>query len=194
MERSTRSDKAGGNRQVARLCSTTLIIDPQGLPSRHSEPQRQLRPFDRATEASSIQPSTPDANREHADQACAAIALVRVATLTDIPSLIWSKKFPTRGKCGGLLGPDRGTGRAMWGVFAGIGVWCALYPVDRGMAGPSRCPEVARRHAITFRARRSMGRLAWAMDGIVGRWNDQPADGRARAEGEEDLIPRSSSR
>jgi hypothetical protein len=34
-----------------------------------------------------------------------------------------------------------------------------------------------------------MGRLAWAMDGIVGRWNDQPADGRARAEGEEDLIP-----
>jgi len=94
------------------------------------EPQRQLRPFDRATEASSIQPSTPDANREHADQACAAIALVRVATLTDIPSLIWSKKFPTRGKCGGLLGPDRGL-RAMWGIFAGIGIWCALYPLVR---------------------------------------------------------------
>lgn len=35
-----------------------------------------------------IQPSTPDANREHADQACAAIALVRVLRPTDTLPLI----------------------------------------------------------------------------------------------------------
>ncbi len=41
---------------------------------------------------------TPDANREHPDQGCVAIALVRVLKPTDIVSLIWLKNnSPQRG-------------------------------------------------------------------------------------------------
>ena len=84
------------------------------------------------------------------------------------PSLIWLKKqFPARGNCwpvGARSVTERHVGCFRWNR----GLVCPL-SVDHGMAGPPRCSESARRDAITFQAKTSMGCVAWAMDGIDRR-------------------------
>jgi hypothetical protein len=90
------------------------------------------------------------------------------------------KQFPARGNCAGLLGLDRGLQRHV-GCFRWNRDLVHPLSVDYGVAGAPRRPESARRHAIAFQARTSMGHVAWAVDGIVA-----PPAGRDRADGEAD--------
>jgi hypothetical protein len=53
----------------------------------------------------------------------------------------------------------------MWGVFAGIGLWCALYPIIyewRHQRADQRRLEAMRKHSA----------LGHRWDALLGRWLD----------------------